>query len=421
MGPLNHRLLSARMLTSDERRALAARRLVTTQAAPYLSSLILAMPAYAVEGLGTLAVDQSARLYLDPIFFAKLDAEQAIGLLLHEASHIIHGHAPRARTKLIDDTAAERWNVAADLTINDDLIDGGFVLPPGGVRCEHWSLPRSKTVETYFELLVGHDTRSLSCGSGATGEPEIWEFPAADISDARGGDDGGLGRGLTALDIDLHRRHTAEQIDTHIQRHGAGSVPGSLCRWSIEALQRPAVPWRDLLRTAVRRPLQVLAGVDDYTFARPNRRRRSGNVILPSTFSVRPNVTVIVDTSGSIGTADLLAFLSEIASMVAQFKIHARDLTVIACDATAKPPIGADVVLRDRQLSGGGGTDMGVGLHAAMDQRPRPDLAIVFTDGHTPWPIDPPPFAVVIALTTDSSVPQTPDWATTVEIGDLDG
>ncbi len=72
-------------------------------------------------------------------------------------------------------------------------------------------------------------------------------------------------------------------------------------------------------------------------------------------------------------------------------------------------------------LAGGGGTDMGAGIAAAAELRPRPDVIVVLTDGFTPWPVlGPAGIKVVIGLLLeDAFAPQwhpTPDWATTVRI-----
>jgi predicted metal-dependent peptidase len=80
-------------------------------------------------------------------------------------------------------------------------------------------------------------------------------------------------------------------------------------------------------------------------------------------------------------------------------------------------------VVSSRQvtLAGGGGTDMGRGIAAAAELRPRPSIIIVLTDGFTPWPPQPPPGArVIVGLLTQAEthfgVPSGPEWARTILI-----
>jgi hypothetical protein len=66
--------------------------------------------------------------------------------------------------------------------------------------------------------------------------------------------------------------------------------------------------------------------------------------------------------------------------------------------------------------AGGGGTDMGAGITAAYALRPRPAIAVVLTDGYTPWPDRAPKgMRVVVALLGDSS-PEAPAWARAVRV-----
>jgi Mg-chelatase subunit ChlD len=74
---------------------------------------------------------------------------------------------------------------------------------------------------------------------------------------------------------------------------------------------------------------------------------------------------------------------------------------------------------RDVQLLGGGGTDMGAGLAKAAEIRPRPDLIVVLTDGHTPWPEAPPRGIRVIVGLMDLSG-SVPEWARSIAIGPLE-
>jgi predicted metal-dependent peptidase len=67
------------------------------------------------------------------------------------------------------------------------------------------------------------------------------------------------------------------------------------------------------------------------------------------------------------------------------------------------------------RLEGGGGTDMGVGLAAAERLSPRPEIAIVVTDGYTPWPEHPPRGIRTIVVKTDARG-TSPPWARTVVV-----
>src|SRR5262249_5924071 len=75
-------------------------------------------------------------------------------------------------------------------------------------------------------------------------------------------------------------------------------------------------------------------------------------------------------------------------------------------------------------LAGGGGTDMGAGIAAAAVLRPRPSVAIVLTDGYTPWPEHPPRgMRVVIGLLRQHAHGPpwpAPAWARTVVIDELE-
>ena len=100
--------------------------------------------------------------------------------------------------------------------------------------------------------------------------------------------------------------------------------------------------------------------------------------------------------------------------MLLSLGVGRRHLKIVCCDAKA---FEAQKVLRARdvELLGGGGTDMGVGLIKAAELRPRPDLIVVLTDGHTPWPADPPRGIRVIVGLMDPSG-RAPEWATTIPI-----
>ena len=85
-----------------------------------------------------------------------------------------------------------------------------------------------------------------------------------------------------------------------------------------------------------------------------------------------PRVAVVVDTSGSMGEDDLAAALAEISGVLKEVGVGRERVAALSCDAdahTVHRVTSADQV----ELLGGGGTDMRVGLTAALHapQRPR--------------------------------------------------
>jgi predicted metal-dependent peptidase len=88
-------------------------------------------------------------------------------------------------------------------------------------------------------------------------------------------------------------------------------------------------------------------------------------------------------------------------------------VTYIAVDCTvgSKKRISST---RQIQLSGGGGTDMGIGIQAAIDTKPRVDVCIVLTDGDTPWPAVPPPFKTIVVLTSGER--KVPAWTKAIVV-----
>jgi predicted metal-dependent peptidase len=100
--------------------------------------------------------------------------------------------------------------------------------------------------------------------------------------------------------------------------------------------------------------------------------------------------------------------------------VRGNRVTVLACDAdvhAVSRVTSADQV----ELGGGGGTDMRVGIAAALARRDRPDVVVVLTDGMTPWPDREPSGCRVVAALIGPYAPEPPGWAETVRVPLPDG
>ncbi|WP_088225532.1 VWA-like domain-containing protein [Desulfosporosinus sp. FKB] len=240
-------------------------------------------------------------------------------------------------------------------------------------------------------------------GSCATGQMASWEDQPPSKGSASG---------VSLTEGELIRRNVAQQVREHARSQG--SVPRHWSRWAEDKLQ-PKVDWRKQLAAAIRFAAADTTGATDYSYCRPSRRHGQigqGNVIFPSLRCPLPSVAVVADTSGSMSEKMLSQALAEIFGIL-RFLAHKEKIYVLAVDQTVEF---CRRVFRPEQiqLTGGGGTDMRVGLEAAARLKPLPQLGIVITDGQTPWPDRPPQRMKVIVLLFGDGI--APDWANVIKI-----
>jgi len=384
-----------RPLTDDERRALATARLVAVESAPYLAHALFSVRPLAAPGLATFAVDRHWRLYVDPETLAAWGPQVAGAVLVHEVSHLIRDHAGRADA-LPGPVDHDRWNLATDAAINDDLLRAGLPLPSWVVTPATLGLPDAGVEEAYYGALPAQPPQTdLGCGSGAGDPHQPWE-PAPDNPRMPGLDGG---------QVTISRRKVAQDVRDAAAR-GCGTVPAGIARWAHDELTAPTVPWRKVLAGMVRRSAALTTGRITYTYARPGRRRLPG-IVTPAMRAPKVTAAAVIDTSGSMTPDDLAAALREVNGVI---KAVGGTVSVIACDAhasTARQVRSA----RDVRLVGGGGTDMTVGIRAAEQLTPTPDVIVVLTDGDTPWPDHPTRARLIAVLTREHGLARVPTWA----------
>jgi predicted metal-dependent peptidase len=389
-------------------RAYAAEQLPWFAPALYAAPLVLTDSCPSVA-----AVDEGMRIYFNPERARQLltQAEttqralrQLAFLWVHEICHILRRHAERAKEKGAEPI---RWNIAADLEINDAQWKGLEIpeaFPP--LLPKQLGLRKGKLAEFYYDALE-KEVRSTSGewegvsdeGSGVHGQKRWWELPADDKrAPAR-----------SEIDKELIRREVAEELR---QRKSWGDIPADWKRWAEEVLN-PKVNWRELLKRKVRGALTIGTGQRiDYSFARPHRRAEVYDPVLPPSLQgdFLPRIACVVDTSGSISKRKLAQALAEVRKVLETFRLP---ITVIPCDAVPYEPIRVFTSSQAQRLRlrGGGGTNMVAGIEAALKLRPIPDVVIVLTDGYTPFPPKRYKVPIIFGIfdpTGDGKVPKPP-------------
>ncbi|WP_265295529.1 DUF2201 family putative metallopeptidase [Streptomyces sp. SHP 1-2] len=397
-----------------DRAKLLAARYRAAESRPYLASALYALTVVPSQRVRTMAVDRYWRCYVAPAFVDATGVEELAGVWIHEAAHLLRDHHGRAdRLPAADQRDPLRINIAQDCEINDDLVSDGLRLPPGALEPRLFGLPEGLLFERYLPDIPASCPHRPDCGSGAHGAPVPWDLGERGGQDGQDAEGGAGTTGLGPAEAEALRRRTAQAIRAHPRSRG--TVPAGWRRWA-EQLLEPTVDWRTALTGAVREAAAWAGGAVDYTYRRPSRRTPAlgGRVVLPSLRRPLPRVAVVVDTSGSMGEDDLAAALAEVSGVLREVGVGGNRVTVLACDADVHAV--ARVTAVDQvELAGGGGTDMTVGIRRALAAQDPPNIVVVLTDGHTPWPPEPVSARLIAALIGEDA-PQPPPWAETVRI-----
>ena len=283
----------------------------------------------------------------------------------------------------------------------------------------------------------GSGAGSKSCSSKGTGKPcpdckgtgknggQFGKSGSGSGADGieRGYEDGEPGpdnasTGLSEVEARMIRKEVAKEIQEAVKNRG--NLPGGWKMWADDELGVPKYNWKSELRKVLSRSMHTVPGDSLRSYRRLSRRSASlgHKVILPSHHNSTPHAAIVQDTSGSMGKDAIVASMEETKGFL---KAIQTPITFINCDAAADKGQTVQNV-RNIDMYGGGGTDMRVGIKAALDLRPPPDVIVLFTDGYTPWPEEPMPRGVqlIVCLVGHHAckVNEVPDFCKVVKIVD---
>ena len=303
-------------------------------------------------------------------YIKSLSESDRRGLILHENLHKAFQHT--FLWKHLYEKNAKCANMACDYVINIIIKDidessGGFVtLPKGGLYDERF---RGMDSQQVFDILMEEG------GEGGDGGEQ-----------GEGGE-GGEG-GFDHHDWENVPTDKQEEIKKEIDqaiRQGAlmaGKLGGNQSRVLGELLQ-PKVDWREQLRDFV---TSLADGKDVSTWQRVNRRWLQHDMYMPSTLSETMGRIVIgVDTSGSIGGAELNKFLSEVQAICMTVKPELVDLIYWDTEVAAHEVYDRekqDKLVKSTKPAGGGGTDPTCVSKYLETNRINPECVIMLTDGY---------------------------------------
>jgi predicted metal-dependent peptidase len=435
--PLNH----------EER--IGTARAYVIQKAPYFSAIVYGFVYVPLEGIGTMLCTPTMILGYDPKWALEASIDELAADIAHETHHYIRQHFARAATW--DDKYL--FNLAGDLAINPQLVAEGWKLTEGAVFPKDYGLPEELSMEEYYDLLKekqqeqqqeqqqkqqkqqkqqddcnaqddgqqpGQSGGQQKPGQGPP-QPEQVQGTGPGGQPAKGvcqGNCGGMGGssinaalekqlddtpelGRTQGEINGIEKRVANAIKEYTEKHGRGSVPGSLQDWATTFNDEPHIRWQDELAHILRDTTgQLQSGGDDFSFRRPSKRSLLRGFLRPGMVENLPEVAIIRDSSGSMGEKQLTDAAREAYGIMQGLGIDEvwfadADTEVAVPWARVGPQFFRDL----KEVHGRGGTDFRQGIESALKLHPRPDLIVYVTDGDgTTTKMPPPDVAVVWAI-----------------------
>jgi predicted metal-dependent peptidase len=351
-------------LTAEQRLQKAVMAIMAHDKYVGLSSVLMIGDRTVDDTVPTACTNGRDEMYGRAFVDGLNDAELRF-LILHECYHKMYQHL--TTWKHLYDKHAQVANAACDYVINVQLVDGdngeGFIkMPKVGLFDEQYRSMDTAQVfhKIYDSLPEGDDGR----GVGNSLDDHGWE-EAEQLSEEEKGD---------------LEREVEEAI-----RQGvlvAGKLGSGGAR-DLEALLKPQIDWRDVLREFIS---TTCAGNDFSTWSRPNRKFISTGVYMPSGISQSVGELVVaVDTSASIGQHELTTFLSEIKSVCDNVRPDRIRLlywdTKVCADETYNLTE-TDTLVQSTKPAGGGGTDVRCVSEYMTEHKINPQAVIVFTDGY---------------------------------------
>lgn len=380
----------------------------------------------------TMAVD-GIRMYYNTEFVQGLSDSELKFVVAHEVMHCVYQHFLR-----LDGRDARLWNCAGDYVINLELSDLRIGNMPKACKMPNWEADKEFYREQGISAddaggLIDEQYRGMyteqvydllkedaeSGGKHANDKVKNWDIHL-DITDQSGDDDsesdsdGSAGpqkmdsEQLAKLSDELKKAvmdaaRNAEDVC------GAGSIPGGVRRL-ISEWTNSRVDWREYLTNT------VLSSVkSDYTWQQQSRKSRDQGIYLPGTINDdQVCVHIAIDTSGSISSNDIMAFLSEVKGIMDQFSDF--EITVWCFDTETYTVTKYDNYNSDElsefECEGCGGTDYMCNWEMLKAEGIVPDTLILFTDG---WPFGSwgdPDYCDTVFLIKDNPRAQAPFGAT---------
>jgi predicted metal-dependent peptidase len=310
------------------------------------------------------------------------DEAQLRGLIMHENLHVALKHIPRNKDLWKENSKLA--NASADYVVNDiieNMKDKAHIKLPDGAlyhpQFHNWSL---REIYTFLKKNCKSGGGG-GTGLGNSGSPDgDGEFPTDSLDE----------HDWESQELSVEdAKKLEEKIDKSLREGGimAGRMGAKVPR-SISDLLEPKVDWREVLRDFV---ASATKGKDEFTWRKFNKRMLANDMYLPSLENESiGEIVVAIDTSGSIGQAQLNEFASELASICDTCSPEVVRVLWWDTSVHGEQVFKGDYANIASMLKpeGFGGTHVSCVNKYVMEKGIKAECVLVFTDGYVEHDIE---------------------------------
>lgn len=356
-----------------------------------------------------IAATDGVNMLLNPEPFFKYNLHERVFILAHEIMHCMWDHCGQmwqhAQRKKISNLAGKSlpynhgiMNIALDHIINDALVKSKV-----GSFNKDWIHDPSKIsstdsyVDAYFKLYDDMDGGKGGKGGQGQGFDNILNP--------------GTGQGKDPTTTQQQRSDVQWKTEVAkglAQAKMQGKLPEELERLFGELLE-PKVDWQDKIKSFFARRV----GSGSTSWRRPDRRLIVRDIYAPGRTGHGAGLVVVaIDTSGSVGQAELDVFFAELRGILED--VRPTMTKVVWCDAKVH---GVDDIedpsdVGGLKAKGGGGTDFRPVFDLIAKEGWEPDALVYLTDLYGSFPARAPGYPVLWGRTSTQDVP----WGDVVDV-----
>lgn len=350
---------------------------------PFYGDILMHLVFVEDKRIPTAATDGKT-IWYNPNFLSGMNPGERNFVLMHEVFHVLLRHGIRNSDGKRD---KDIWNVACDIIVNDMLIklqghmrmaNIPFQKPSTGTFA---NINGDETAENLYEKIKADNanknkyTRKLKIRMGYTGYG-TYEQNMKDVD---------LPSDIRTFELSLDEVNMNDQLLQEMIRTAAQKNRGTMGSYYIPSeiyalVESRKLDWRRLLKDFLSQEIG-----DDSSYTTPERKYLHMDMILPGhslTDETIEEVWAFVDSSGSVGHDEMAQFLTQLYRISREFKCVFN----ICYWDTAVTEVYKKILREDDILKciphHSGGTDINCVYQWIRDNKVKPDVMLILTDGY---------------------------------------